>query len=235
MASAAIKFYGNKICPFAHRALITAAEKNVPLDYHHVPLGSEKPEWYFTVNPRGTVPAITLPSGKTLLESMFVAQYFDEAHGERNALMPSDPEAAYDARFFIDEFGSRLIRPLYGLLKNQEADKDAEFIKDIEAGLARLNELLEAQGGSGPFLFGEQYTLADIAVVPFLHRFRFTLKHYRDYDLLGNDETKPGLKRLRAWLAAAEARPSLTSTTLAPEEFVSGYTGYAGDRGASSK
>lgn len=43
--------------------------------------------------------------------------------------------------------------------QNQEPEKDAEFVTRIEAGLLRLNELLEAQGTSGPFLFGEQYTL----------------------------------------------------------------------------
>lgn len=66
------------------------------LDYVHIPLGSEKPEWYLSVNPRGTVPAITLPSGKTLLESMFVAHYFDETSGEVRA-RPRDGSAQYRA------------------------------------------------------------------------------------------------------------------------------------------
>ena len=40
------KFYGNPICPFAHRAWWAAKEKGVPLEFVHIPLGDEKPEWY---------------------------------------------------------------------------------------------------------------------------------------------------------------------------------------------
>ena len=54
-----ILFFGNRICPFAHRAWWASNELSVPLDYIHIQLGNEKPSWYTDqVNPSGTVPCI---------------------------------------------------------------------------------------------------------------------------------------------------------------------------------
>lgn len=88
MSSSSLLFYGNKICPFAHRGLMcvwqpevgafvlvvalrhaarcsAAVERGLEYSYEHVPLGSEKPAWYTEkVNPRGTVPALKIRDGK---------------------------------------------------------------------------------------------------------------------------------------------------------------------------
>ena len=47
-----LKFFGNRICPFAHRAWWTALEIDAPIEYIHVDMGSQhapgpngKPWW----------------------------------------------------------------------------------------------------------------------------------------------------------------------------------------------
>jgi hypothetical protein len=37
----------------------------------------------------------------------------------------------------------------------------------------------------GPFYFGEEISLVEINIAPFLYRFDIILKHYRDYEIFG--------------------------------------------------
>lgn len=127
----------------------------------------------------------------------------------------------------------------------------------MREGLRKLNAALEAHS-EGPYFLGDRFSMvrhrrvlprlppplplppltascrptcrqADLAAAPFLHRFRATLPHYRGFDPLGD----PALERLRTWLAMCEARESLKSTTLPPEQLIEKYVSYAGDRGPS--
>jgi hypothetical protein len=45
-----IKYFGNRLCPFAHRAFLTLEEKGLlsdgTVEYIHINLGPSKPEWY---------------------------------------------------------------------------------------------------------------------------------------------------------------------------------------------
>jgi glutathione S-transferase len=58
----------------------------------------------------------------------------------------------------------------------------------------------------GPFLTGGTFTLADIATFPAFERLAITLPHFLKWDAL---EPCP---RLRAWIAATRARPSVNAT-----------------------
>lgn len=94
--------------------------------------------------------------------------------------------------------------------------------------MAKVVALFERQSGAGPFFLGEAFSMADVALAPFFHRFKHTLKHYRGYDLLGDDASRPQLARLRRWLEACEARPSFEATKLTPEQYIAGYESYGG-------
>ena len=67
------------------------------------------------------------------------------------------------------------------------------------------------------YLVGNRLSLADIAIVPFLERFSYTLAHYRGFELLPDDGKHTRLRRL---LAAARARPAFQSTNLARRSLV---------------
>ncbi|KAL6070211.1 Glutathione S-transferase [Balamuthia mandrillaris] len=222
MSSAeAIKFYGNPICPFAHRAWWTAKEKEVPIEFIHIELGDKKPAWYAQeVNPRGTVPAIKA-GDHVVLESLIVSEFFEDAYAEQGtSLLPKDALLRADIRLFIDQFG-QVLPVFYGLLRNQDREKDEELKKQILDKLHPLLELLKKQSEEGPFFLGQQLSLADTAVLPFIERFSVVLKHYRGFDLL---EVDPRLKR---WLEAARERPAFQETTREPEFFIEGYAKYA--------
>lgn len=49
-----LTLYTNPICPFAHRALLTATEKGLSFETVIIPLGGDKPDWYESSCTRGS-------------------------------------------------------------------------------------------------------------------------------------------------------------------------------------
>ena len=215
--SAKAKLYWNPICPFVHRAWIASIEKQAPLDLEYVSL-SDMPEWYTQLNSRETLPSLKTPEGKMIFESNYVVQYIDEHYGPRDALVPGDAVTKYRIRLFAQQVGDA-IGALYGYLMT-EADGEEEAKKNAKSELDRVEALL-TEASAGPFFLGDTFSFADIAIVPFLDRFRYTLKAYHNFDIF------EGHPRLKAQLYAASLRPSLTGTMQPPNMYIESYKGYA--------
>lgn len=64
----------------------------------------------------------------------------------------------------------------------------------------------------GPYLTGETFTLADIATYPAFERLALTMPHFQKWNAL---EPCP---RLRAWIAAVQARESVKATLEVPDK-----------------
>ena len=212
-----LKLYWNKVCPFVQRAWIACLEKSLPVELVYISLTEERPQWYKEINPRETVPTFS-HDGKIILESMLIVQYIDETFAPVGSLYPGNAKTRYQINYFIEQFGEEVIGALYGLLMNEGSTEDRE---NATKALKLVNSLLEKQSASGPFFLGSTFSAADVAVVPFLDRFRHTLKAYRSYDIF---EHAP---RLKSQLEAALERSSVGQTSLAAEEYLDGYKGYA--------
>eukprot|EP01096_Ripella_sp_DP13-Kostka_P001377 TRINITY_DN11611_c0_g1_i1.p2 TRINITY_DN11611_c0_g1~~TRINITY_DN11611_c0_g1_i1.p2 ORF type:complete len:249 (-),score=100.61 TRINITY_DN11611_c0_g1_i1:41-787(-) len=223
-----VKFFGNRICPFAHRAWWAAVEKEAAIDYIHIDLGPEKPVWYAQVNPFGTVPALYV-EGKPVFESLVVAEFLEESHkGQGTALLPDDLFLKATIRVLISKFGDKCVKNHYAFLSQSDQslwaeagktllDSYASFVGDIET-------LTGGEANKGPFLAGE-FSLLDIAVIPFVDRFNATLKKYRNFDLLGADDAR--LDRIRAAYNASKERPAFQLTSQEPDFYSWGYRSYA--------
>jgi glutathione S-transferase len=211
-----VKLYWNKICPFVQRAWIALLEKSVPTELVFVPLDGDTPAWYKAINPRETVP--TLGHGdKIIFESMLIVQYVDESFGQPGSLFPGNALTRYKISYFIDQVGEELIGGLYGYLRDAS---DANREGAVNA-LKYINKLAEDQSADGPFFLGATFSAADIALVPFLDRFRTTLGVYRNFDIF---EHAP---RLRKLLTAALERPSVGQSSQSGDFYLNAYKGYA--------
>ncbi|RPD53469.1 glutathione S-transferase C-terminal-like protein [Lentinus tigrinus ALCF2SS1-7] len=170
-----ITLYTAKVCPYAQRAEIALAEAKAPFTRYEIDL-QNKPEWYAPkVNPASKVPAIAYggpavppdqpsPDSIKLAESLvlveFIADLYPNAH-----LLPSDPVLRAKARFFIDGVSTKLVPAWHNFLQGKSPVED--FYKAVEY----VQALLPAEGG---FAVGE-YSIADIAITPFLARARVSL------------------------------------------------------------
>lgn len=221
MSSAATQLYVHKVCPFAHRAYIAALEKGAlqsgAIELVEVPLPT--PEWYNNeVNPRHQVPALKLPDGRSIPESLVVVQYIDEAF-PGVSLTPADLKDRADARVFVSDLDN-FIGGLYKILREKDAVKREDLVKSTAEDVAYLEKVLTAKS-AGPFFLGQTFSFADVAILPFLDRFRYTLQELRGVDFLAN------APRLRGLLAAAEQRESFKQSSQTKDFYVHYYKSYA--------
>ncbi|KAI0765392.1 hypothetical protein C8Q74DRAFT_1371201 [Fomes fomentarius] len=169
-----ITLYAAKVCPYAHRAEIALAEAKAPFTRFEIDL-QNKPEWYGPkINLAGKVPAIAYGGPKVspdqpstesikIAESLVLVEFVGDLFPE-SGILPKDAVKRAQARFFVEGVSSKLVPAWYGYQMRNAPVED--FYKAVEY----LQGLLPEQG----FAVGE-YSLADIAVTPFLARGRLAL------------------------------------------------------------
>jgi glutathione S-transferase len=208
-----VTLYWNKICPFVQRAWITLIEKKVAFELVYVPLSGGTPAWYAEINPRATVPTLK-HDDRIIFESNLIAQYVDDTFDPKQSLFPGSAYDRHRVRFFLEQVGE-FVGAAYGFLMDRSG-KD-----EFEANVKNLEKLLAEQSPSGPFFLGDTFSLADVALVPFLDRFRHTLFAFADgYDIFAS------APRLKALLDAAFLRPSVFQTSQSAAFYIDAYKGY---------
>eukprot|EP01101_Sappina_pedata_P001465 TRINITY_DN11549_c0_g1_i1.p1 TRINITY_DN11549_c0_g1~~TRINITY_DN11549_c0_g1_i1.p1 ORF type:complete len:246 (-),score=111.25 TRINITY_DN11549_c0_g1_i1:84-821(-) len=220
-SSADLIYYGNRLCPYAHRAWWSILEKNITdMDYIHIDLRENKPEWYQAqVNPSGTVPFI-YHKGRSVAESLIVAEYIDEAFKTGNSLMPSEPIERADVRFIIAYYSDKIAPVFFRALSNKDPQLDQDFQAQVFKATKDLNDKFAAKS-KGPYFLGENLSLADIAIVPFLERYEVALKALLGLSIF--DESSAGLKTL---LDACRSRPAFQQSRGDDELYINAYSRY---------
>jgi glutathione S-transferase len=124
----------------------------------------------------------------------------------------ADSYGKFQANTLIKRYNEPLFKPFYGLLTAQEEAKRGEHREELFKVLRAMDaDLAGFTGRGGPFFFGEQFTLVDALVTPFLERMDALLPHYRGVDVLA----QPELCNVKRFFEAAAARESV-KTTRAP-------------------
>uniref|UniRef100_A0A061RQW7 Glutathione S-transferase n=1 Tax=Tetraselmis sp. GSL018 TaxID=582737 RepID=A0A061RQW7_9CHLO len=181
-------FYSHMLCPFAQRVLLTLLEKGADFELVHLDLSS-KPDWYREVNPRGLVPAVEfVASGRVEVESIDLCRLLDE---ELEGRVTLTPPAGSEAR--------ERMEALVGSCGKQQPRAYAAALGSLEEALA---------GGGGPFLAGQQLTLADLIYLPFVERADLIAR-----EMHGLAEEDTGGRRTREWLETMRKRPSVTAAS----------------------
>jgi glutathione S-transferase len=183
-----ITLYNAARCPYAARARIVLAEKDIEFETVEIDL-SDRPAWLYEKNPAGRVPVIEEDGGDPLPESAVIMEFLEERYPEP-ALLPQDPadRAAVRLLVFRDH---ELTDPYYAFRRGEEGGRE-----QLDAALERLDSLLAEQ----PYLGGAEYGLADIAYVPWLLRAR---------DMLGYE--LDAFPALVDWLGRLEQRPAIAA------------------------
>jgi glutathione S-transferase len=123
-----------------------------------------------------------------LPESRVIMEYMEESYPEP-PLLPPEPADRALVRLWLERFDD-LAQPYYRVVF------DGETPETLEAELGKLDAALAAS----PYLAGSQFTLADVAYVPWIVR----------------AETRAGIdlsehESLRAWLARLTQRRSIAA------------------------
>ena len=168
-----MKLYSYFRSSAAYRVRIALNLKGLSYDTASVHLvkdgGHNRRPEYRAVNPQMRVPALVVPSGEVLIQSLAIIEYLDETHAEP-PFLPKDPIARAKVRGLAELIACD-IHPLNNTsplryLKNQMGQEqsaiDGWYHHWVREGFEALEALLEP----GPYACGKAVTLADICLVP---------------------------------------------------------------------
>jgi maleylacetoacetate isomerase len=174
-----VKLYSYFRSSAAYRVRIALNVKRLP--YETVPIhlvksgGQNKTPEYRAINPQMRVPALVLPTGDVLVQSLAIIEYLDET-SPQPPLLPAEPGDRAKVRAFAQVIACDIhplnnigpLRYLKNPLKHEQAEIDGWYHHWILDGFEALEAMIEP----GPYAFGSQVTLADICLVPQMYNAR---------------------------------------------------------------
>jgi len=156
----------------SYRVRIALALKGIVYEKRHVDLraGDQRSEAYRAIAPAGLVPALVIPHGPVLTQSLAILRYLDAVAEPR--LFPAHPIAAARVEAMALTIACD-VHPLNNLrvlgYLEREFGASAEacsawYAHWVRAGLATLEAEVARHGGR--FCFGDAVTAADVSLVP---------------------------------------------------------------------
>ncbi|WP_322418950.1 glutathione S-transferase family protein [Mesorhizobium huakuii] len=166
--------YGADYSVYVRIARMALEEKGV--DYELVPLdifaADGIPTWYLEHHPFGRIPAFE-HDGFRLFETNAIARYVDEAF-DGPALQPADARGR--ARMgqmtgMLDAYGYRAMVWDVAVERLEKAEPDEALIAGGMSQAETVLKVLTSLKADGPWLLGDQLTLADLHAAPVIGYF----------------------------------------------------------------
>jgi len=196
--------------PNGVKVSIMLEEIGLPYEPHLINIGANEtwiPE-YLALNPNGKIPAIIDPDGPGgqpvgLWESGAILLYLAEKTGK---LLPTDPVARIETIQWVF-FQMAAVGPMFGQMGffHKFAGKDIEDKRPRDRYAAesqRLLGVLEGRLADRDFLMGDEFTIADVAMIGWV---RAVVSFYEAGELVDY----ASLKAVPAWLERCLARPAV--------------------------
>jgi RNA polymerase-associated protein len=156
-----MKLYQVEKCPFAHRVRISLEEKK--LKYEVVYFASHKrPPELEAMGPDARSPTLFDDDGAVVWDSTIVCEYLDERYPE-TPLMPPDPAGRAHARTLVKQIEAKVAPFVHELERADFAPGDPKVAETLARVRAAL-EPFEARLRARPFLLGDAFSLADVAL-----------------------------------------------------------------------
>jgi GST-like protein len=201
--------------PNGVKASIMLEETGLPYEPHRVNFDTQEqasPE-FRSLNPYGKIPAIIDPNGPgakplPLFESGAILIYLAEKTGQ---FLPQDPAQRYETiQWLMFQMGG--VGPTFGQVGffHKFAGKDFEDKRPRDRYVAearRLLGVLDARLAERGWLMGETYTIADMAVFPWV---RNLIVFYEAGDLVGIADYHHVSRALAAFVARPAVIKGLT-------------------------
>ncbi len=113
---------------------------------------------FLSINPKGYVPALELDDGELLTEGPAIVQYLADLRPESRLAPAAGTRERYRLQEMLGYINSE-VHKTYSPLFNPKTLPETR--EDRLAYLRKRYALLDKQLANGPYLFGEQFTVAD--------------------------------------------------------------------------
>lgn len=162
--------YGASLSPFVRKVRACLLEKQ--LDYRmELIIPWSQPDWFYQISPLGRIPA--LRDGELdICDSSIICSYLEDKYPENLALGGQTPEHVARIRWF-EKYADYEIAPLatFAVFFNRALAKtlglpcDEEAVQKALQSLVKHYDYLEQQLADNQYFVGNQFSLADIAIV----------------------------------------------------------------------
>ncbi len=204
-----LKVWGRTTSSNVQKVLWACAEMDIAYERVDAGLqfGRNKDPDYLAMNPNGLVP--TIEDGKVVIwESNTILRYLVAIRGHEH-LHPMDPVERSHVERWMDWQISMLSAPmavlLFGYYRTPPEKRDGAALENARRRSAELWTIIEGQlRDNKPYLAGKQFTLADICVGIFVHR-------WYTYPV-----ERPETPHLKAWYDRLATRPAYKTHVLRP-------------------
>ncbi|MCL7031266.1 hypothetical protein MKW94_019374 [Papaver nudicaule] len=180
-------------CPFVQRILLTLEEKKVPYQMHLIDT-SNKPQWFWDVNPKGKVPLIKF-DGKWVPDADVIAQTLEAKYPEPSLVTPAEYASV----------GSEIFGSFSTFLTTDGSEQ--ALITELSA----LDEHIKAHG---PYVNGEKISAVDLKLAPQLYHLEVALGHFKSWSVPEN------LTHLKNYMKLLFSRESFVKTQPADKKYL---------------
>jgi glutathione S-transferase len=200
-----MKLYASTTSPYARKVRICLIELGIDCDFI-VESPSDSASHVARMNPLGKVPLLECDNGEPVFNSPMIVEYIDSLTPTQ--LIPSHPEQRWQVQRWhalgdgiIDAVVARMLEA-----RRSPDKQDLSFISKQEGKVAAALLFAAEHYSGGPYLFGDRFCLADIALGVALDYIDFRYPH--DWRV-----TQP---QLAAWHSSINQRSSFRQS--APPE-----------------
>lgn len=195
-------------CPFTHRANLAFKVKKVPVTYVLIDL-SNKPKWFSTVNPAGTVPALSY-GDHIITESADMVEYLDATYPSPSLKPQGNQEA--------EEVTKNVFGLFIAWVKQYKDSNTGQAEADFTAELHKIDSFLAKSGG--PMLCGREWSVADCTMVPRLYHITAVASHFMAYSKYKD------MPNLSKYMQYAFSTDEFGATNYPPEWILPGWAKY---------
>jgi glutathione S-transferase len=202
--------YSFRRCPYAIRARLALYASGITIEIREIALRN-KPESMLLTSPKGTVPVLLLPNGQVIDESWSIMQWALHQHDPQNWLGIDNGYLNAAAKLVLQndsDFKNNLDRYKYPERYPEQIQHDYRaqgevFLQQLEKHLA-----------NNRYLLGDNFSIADAALLPFIRQFSSVdkewfastpypqLRHWLEY-FLNSELFNAIMQKHPLWLAKA--------------------------------
>lgn len=162
--------YGASLSPFVRKVRACLLEKQ--LDYSmELIIPQQQPDWFYQISPLGRIPALR-DGDLDLCDSSVICSYLEDKYPASPLLFGQSPAETARIRWF-EKYADYEIAPLAtfavffnrALAKSMGLPCDEEAVQKALQALVKHCDYLEQQLADKEYFVGNQFSLADIAIV----------------------------------------------------------------------
>jgi glutathione S-transferase len=169
----ALRFYYHPLASFCHKVLIALYEKNIPFEPVIVDFGNPDSVAAFKkIWPMAKMPVLVDEDrGSVVAETTIILEYLDQHFPQPPTLLPSDPSAALQARFWDRFYDLYVEVPMQKVVTDNlrpEGQSDAVGVEQARSQLREAYGVIDEAMADRTWAIGEAFGMADCAAAPAL-------------------------------------------------------------------